>query len=327
MLAGVQGHRICQKGRLSERKEGRKKPYCRTSVAVCTSRSLVQYCDIVSCVRLRRALGGVFWIICIWRRSINEAVRTLTRMGNHASKQGEKEREGGGTPSSPAVHHSSSSSAHSRKDPRIGSVRRHHHTSTDTSASVSPTSEISQRLGPSFSSTATSQQPSLDERMGNQHSKPKDEKDKTPKAKAAPVKVPRGSDPKRQRGPDTQFESSGPPRDPSFIPHSNLNFPPRLPLPIEEELYTPGSPILTGHGDVTSALHQDDVEGPLPRQSSAISNTTIEDDEVGNDLLLDQQERVEGYVPTNVYWKQGGEKVYVTGTFAQWSTKIRMHKE
>ena len=163
--------------------------------------------------------------------------------------------------------------------------------------------------------------------MGNQHSKPKEERDKAAKVKATPVKVPRGSDPKRQRGPDSQFEPSGPPRDPNFIPHSNLNFPPRLPLPIEEELLSPGSPILTGHGELTSALHQDDVEGLLPRQSSAISNTTIEDDEAGNDLLQDQQERVEGYVPTTVYWKQGGEKVYVTGTFAQWSTKIRMHKE
>ena len=163
--------------------------------------------------------------------------------------------------------------------------------------------------------------------MGNQHSKAKEDKDKNSKTKATPVKVPRGSDPKRQRGPDSQFEPSGPPRDPNFIPHSNLNFPPRLPLPIKEELHTPGSPILTGQGELTSALHEDDVDGALPRQSSAISNTTIEDDEIGNDILQDQPERVEGYVPTLVTWKQGGEKVYVTGTFARWSTKIRMHKE
>ena len=249
-------------------------------------------------------------------------------MGNNASKQGEKEKDV--PPSSPAVHHSASSSTtNSRKDPRTGSIRRHNH-SADTSASQSP-SEKSHNPGQSFSTTTSigsgSQHNSLDEKMGQEHSKQKRDERERNKPKATPVKVPRGSDPRRQRGPDSQFEPSGPPRDPNFIPHSNLNFPPRLPLPIEEELHTPGSPILTGQGGLTSALHQDDVDGALPRQSSAISNTTIEDDELGNELLQTQHEPVEGYVPTWVYWRQGGEKVYVTGTFAQWSTKIRMHRE
>ncbi|KAG8532119.1 uncharacterized protein KY384_003756 [Bacidia gigantensis] len=164
--------------------------------------------------------------------------------------------------------------------------------------------------------------------MGSETSKPSDRppESKQVKPKPIPVRIPhRGSDAKRQRGPDTQFEPSGPPRDPDFIPHSNFGLPPRLPLPIGEELHTPGSPIIDAQG--SSALHEDDVGGLLPRQTSTVSNTTLEDDELGNELRQYPSDASRGTVLTTLYWKQSGQKVYVTGTFTNWSRKYRMNKD
>lgn len=163
--------------------------------------------------------------------------------------------------------------------------------------------------------------------MGNEQSKQKFREAAAQRKEASgAVKVPRGAD--RQRGPDTQFEPSGPPRDLDYVPPSNLNFPPRLPLPIGEEDHTPGSPIITP-ADISSVLNEDEVDGVLPRQGSVLSSTTAEDDDVAGDELqpypLDGSRRT---VPTTLQWKQGGgDRVYVTGTFTSWSRKFRMHRE
>lgn len=140
---------------------------------------------------------------------------------------------------------------------------------------------------------------------------------------STPVTVP-DSRQQRQRGPDSQFEPSGPPRDPNYIQHSNLNFPPRLPLPIVEELHTPGSPIITSAG-IESVLHDDDEI--LPRQNSGVSTTTLDDDELGDELRTYPLEDSRRTVPTLITWKQGGDKVYVTGTFTSWNKKFRMNRE
>ena len=141
---------------------------------------------------------------------------------------------------------------------------------------------------------------------------------------STPVTVP-DTRQQRQRGPDSQFEPSGPPRDPNYIPHSNLNFPPRLPLPIEEEVHTPGSPLITPAG-IESVLH-DDGEEILPRQNSGVSSTTLDDDELGDELRPFPLEDSRRTVPTLITWKQGGDKVYVTGTFTSWNRKFRMNRE
>ena len=237
-------------------------------------------------------------------------------MGNNPSKPD------GAKPASPVVSHSSSSSTHQvRKDPkpstaqasaRIAPAHLHHHSH---SANSSPTQYHSQG-----------------ERMGNEQSRQKwkdkvqETESRKKKEQSTPVKVPQPTESRRQKGPDTQFEPSGPPRDPNYIPHSNLNFPPRLPLPIEEEVHTPGSPIITP-ADVSSALHQEDVEGALPRQNSIVSTTTVDDDELGDELQPYPFEGSKRTVPTLVQWKQGGDKVYVTGTFTSWSRKFRMTRE
>ena len=142
-----------------------------------------------------------------------------------------------------------------------------------------------------------------------------------------PVRVPGSSHDKRQKGPDSQFESSGPPRDPNYIPVSNLNFPPRLPLPIQEEVYTPGSPIISP-ADLASALDEAGSDGVFRRRTSLLSHTTIDEDETEDDLQSFGLEGARGgTVPTLVEWKQPGDRVYITGTFAAWSRKYRMHRE
>lgn len=100
--------------------------------------------------------------------------------------------------------------------------------------------------------------------------------------------------------------------------------PPRLPLPIEEEVHTPGSPIL-GPEETETAADVPDVEGDssdgLTRKSSIVSTATMEDDD-SQELRVDRSRPT---VPTMIEWKQGGDKVYVTGTIFQWNRKQRLH--
>lgn len=236
-------------------------------------------------------------------------------MGNNASKTT------GGSPSSPGASHSHASNAtnsHPRKDPRG-------HTSK--SANVHATSHPSPlQHHTSSASTSSTHKRSLEDKMGNEQSKQKFKEAAAQRKEASgPVKVPRAAD--RQRGPDTQFEASGPSRDLDYVPPSNLNFPPRLPLPIGEEDHTPGSPIITP-ADISSVLNEDEIDGVLPRHGSVLSSTTAEDDDVAGDELqpypLDGSRRT---VPTTLQWKQGGDRIYVTGTFTSWSRKFRMHRE
>ncbi|KAL9060365.1 MAG: hypothetical protein Q9206_001087 [Seirophora lacunosa] len=181
----------------------------------------------------------------------------------------------------------------------------------------------------SASNSPAHKQPPAADRMGNEQSKQRFREVAAQRKDASgPVRVPRAADrEKRQRGPDTQFEPSGPPRDLDYVPLSNLNFPPRLPLPIGEEDHTPGSPIITP-ADLSSVLNEDEIDGVLPRQGSVLSSTTAEDDDVAGDELqphpLDGPRRT---VPTTLQWKQGGDRIYVTGTFTSWSRKFRMHRD
>lgn len=240
-------------------------------------------------------------------------------MGNNASKPpGESAAAAAGAnhgPSrSPTVSSKSSSSrhnvAHSTARNATHHSQHHHHQRT-----LSPNSSPSSRHTPSAPAMGSDHSKSS---AGHDHPEKHDEGRRSRSSKAKPVKVPRpGSDAKRQKGPSTQFEPSGPPPDSDFIPHSNFGLPPRLPLPISEELHNPGSPIIDA-----------DLDGSIPRQISNISESTIADDELGNELRSqnsDDDDR--NRVPTPVYWDRGGEKVYITGTFTKWNRKYRLHKE
>lgn len=101
-----------------------------------------------------------------------------------------------------------------------------------------------------------------------------------------------------------------------------LTHPPRMPLPIEEEIHTPGSPILapeeeSGLADIGELGDSAEI---LTRKSSGLSAGTLDEDE-GEELRVDKTR------PTVLYkleWKHGGDKVYVTGSIFQWNRKRRL---
>lgn len=107
---------------------------------------------------------------------------------------------------------------------------------------------------------------------------------------------------------------------------SYLTRPPRLPLPIDEEAHTPGSPIIAPT-DVGQPLDSDVGLGveTLARPPSILSNnSTVEDEEVDevDELMVDKNRPT---VPTRLEWRRGGNKVYVTGTIFQWNRKTALH--
>ena len=204
---------------------------------------------------------------------------------------------------------------------------------TSHNASYVPSRRPSSHQPTASVDSSPSQRIRKDDNTGNtsSHQRPRDKQEARRREREGeqsnPVSVPKSADGRRQRGPDSQFEPSGPPRDANYIPHSNLNFPPRLPLPIEEEVYTPGSPIISP-ADLSTALQEYNSDGALPRRTSILSSTTADDDDPDDDLQAYALDGSRGRtVPTLVEWRQSGERIYVTGTFASWSRKYRMHRE
>ncbi|RAR10312.1 carbohydrate-binding module family 48 protein [Stemphylium lycopersici] len=108
-----------------------------------------------------------------------------------------------------------------------------------------------------------------------------------------------------------------------LIPSSQFSRPPRLPLPIEEEVHTPGSPIISPE-EIWSPVHETDAEGMLPRRSSTLSTTTADDEDLGDEFKGPSTGRPT--VPTLIEWEGPGERVYVTGTFAGWNRKYKLHR-
>ncbi|KAF7189940.1 SNF1 protein kinase subunit beta-3 [Pseudocercospora fuligena] len=113
---------------------------------------------------------------------------------------------------------------------------------------------------------------------------------------------------------------------PYGVPPSDYTRPPRLPLPIEEEVHTPGSPIITPQ-DITSPLDSSDIDGgALPRKASVLSSTTVDDEDVGDNDAFAQESThsLQVRVPTKLGWYGSGDKVFVTGTFCNWERKIKL---
>ena len=247
-------------------------------------------------------------------------------MGNSPSKP-----KGKATSSPVAGHSSSHSSSHStnhlRRESRPATQSPDISLPQAPSAVPQPSTYPQPQDPPSTSSPHSIPNPphehAHEDHMGTDHSRPSR---KGRKDSSTPVRVPRGTDSRRQKGPDSQFEPSGPPRDLNYIAHSNLNVPPRLPLPIEEELHTPGSPIIAPSG-IPSDIREDDIEALLPDRNSTVSSTTLDEEEVPDELQPYPPIDSRKTVPTLVEWKQGGNKVYVTGTFASWSRKFRMTRK
>lgn len=108
-----------------------------------------------------------------------------------------------------------------------------------------------------------------------------------------------------------------------YIPAAHFNRPPRLPLPIEEEVQTPGSPIISPQ-DLSSPIYHGEIEGALPKRSSMLSTTTADDDDLGDEFKPNTSGPT---VSTLIEWEGPGERVYVTGTFAGWNRKYKLHRK
>ncbi|KAI1075266.1 5'-AMP-activated protein kinase beta subunit, interation domain-containing protein [Whalleya microplaca] len=123
---------------------------------------------------------------------------------------------------------------------------------------------------------------------------------------------------------DSQYEESlrsGPTSSSIQDMSYHTSRPPRLPLPIEEEIHTPGSPIVAPTDADEKSI--DDItlddSNSIPRRASGLSNATDEEDT--EELRVDKTRPT---IPTRIEWLRGGQKVYVTGTPFQWSRKQRL---
>jgi Glycogen recognition site of AMP-activated protein kinase len=115
----------------------------------------------------------------------------------------------------------------------------------------------------------------------------------------------------------------------TYAPVSVLR-PPRLPLPIAD-VPMPDSPTLEpqvfNNADVSIFEAEESPIGDrdFRRQNSMLSNDTQDDDEIGDELQPYAAQITTQVVPTVIAWKSDGSKVYVTGTFANWERKFRLH--
>ncbi|KAI0167033.1 carbohydrate-binding module family 48 protein [Hypoxylon sp. FL1284] len=159
-----------------------------------------------------------------------------------------------------------------------------------------------------------------------QKQKPPDFKDEHSKPVAVPFSHSH-SEHESSYAHDSQYEESlrsGPTSSsiPDMSYHHSNSRPPRLPLPIEEEIHTPGSPIFApsdaNEKPVDDVAPLDDSTS-ITRRASGLSNATDEED--AEELRVDKTRPT---IPTRIEWLRGGQKVYVTGTPFQWGRKQRL---
>ena len=148
------------------------------------------------------------------------------------------------------------------------------------------------------------------------------------RSSAEPVDVPAAMSRSRQ----DDFEQSNFSRH--YTPVSQMR-PPRLPLPIADAQVDqiPESPALrpvkTGNEDV-STLYDDEpmsaTAETLRRKDSMLSATTQDEEEVGELQPYAVDTTGAKLVAIPIVWRQGGDKVFVTGTFANWQRKFKLHR-
>jgi hypothetical protein len=119
-----------------------------------------------------------------------------------------------------------------------------------------------------------------------------------------------------------------------YTPVSQMR-PPRLPLPIADAQVDPVpesptlGPVQTENGDVSNLYDDDPVSATdekLRRKDSMLSATTQDDEEVGELQPYAVDTTGAKLVPVPIVWRHGGDKVFVTGTFATWQRKFKLHK-
>ncbi|KAF4547172.1 SNF1 protein kinase subunit beta-3 [Elsinoe fawcettii] len=185
-------------------------------------------------------------------------------------------------------------------------------------------------------------QDQLEKAMGNDSSKPKrtasrSSTSRTPPAPPAEVQTASPADKPATPVDDSEpvFEPSpldptAPATDAYSLPAASYNRPPRLPLPIENENYTPGSPILSPVNETADLPAVDGIdsepEAAVNRRTSVVSSNQDEDDD-DDEYEYEESDPNAPTAPYTVEWKRAkpGDKVYVTGSFANWNKKFRLH--
>lgn len=263
-------------------------------------------------------------------------------MGNHPSTAAKQPSSASPSPSatpSPSSHEPARAISTRKDHPR--NLIQSHRTGAAAEPSLaqargttaSPRARNSQSLPTSYlnnSSPSQSQGPnspashSGDSQAGNSYQAKLEEKPDRRDQPSKPVDVPIPPTNINDFGSIRSHSHSIEPSGPSVLQDMSyhLTRPPRLPLPIEEEVHSPGSPIVSAADieDPILDIETLDSDG-IPRRTSALSNTTI-DEEDAEELNVDKSGLT---VPTTFEWRRGGAKVYVTGTIFQWNKKHRLH--
>lgn len=117
-----------------------------------------------------------------------------------------------------------------------------------------------------------------------------------------------------------------------YIPPSEMR-PQRMPLPIAGDPAIPESPTLgpVDRGTHDVPIFDDDVAGTglapeqqqLRRKSSVMSIGTDQEEDM--DEELPPADPAAGTVQTTIEWLHPGQRVFITGTFANWERKFKMH--
>lgn len=199
-------------------------------------------------------------------------------------------------------------------------------TYAQATVTASPASSHSRNRSITASNIKTSSPSSMGNTVGTPRSStlPLPEREKPqPSPSSQPVDVPQhpsahdGLNEKEHLTPPTGSSPFG-------LPPSNFSRPPRLPLPIERDP-EPTSPII-GPEDAKRPAEQSEVD--LPQRTSLLSTTTLDDDDAADiEQFAAESDPLAQKVPTSLLWNGTAAKaVYVTGTFANWERKFRMHR-
>jgi hypothetical protein len=191
---------------------------------------------------------------------------------------------------------------------------------------------------PAMQQLQKAQSPELPTKSSSAEKTTKTEKKDMPyRDKEQPATVPSSAEPMDvpaaiSRSRQDDFEESNFSRH--YTPVSQMR-PPRLPLPIADAQVDPIpesptlGPVQTENGDVSN-LYDDDHVSPteerLRRKDSMLSATTQDDEEVGELQPYAVDTTGAKLVAVPIVWRHGGDKVFVTGTFATWQRKFKLHK-
>lgn len=108
--------------------------------------------------------------------------------------------------------------------------------------------------------------------------------------------------------------------DPYYLPSAQYTRAPRLPIPVGEEDQDPGSPIPT---PADAGEYDEDVNAET-KSIAALSHASDADDASADDVFGLGMMHGLPRVPTLIEWKEGGETVYVTGSFSNWERKYKL---